>query len=547
MFSYKNKKILIVDDQKAFHVMLKTMLTNQGAKNISFAESAENAAKLAQQKEFDIYLVDYNLGSGKNGSQLLDYLKNNHLIPTTSICFIITGDSNKGMVLTAIEKSPDDYLMKPFSQTQLFNRLAKAASKKTILADIFEALKEKDYSLAISLCKEKIQTEPKYRGVCKNLLADILIQTKNYQGAEKILQPMVDNRPLIRASINLGKTYYLQKKYPEAIKILNRVIENTPLQMEAYQWLARAYQESGELNKALTILTHAANLTNHSIERHQEVALLAKEMDEHKIMLSSYSAILQLSRNSFYPDPCHLANYIHSIINYAKDQDDMDERKDILKKVQSTLYQSRFEEGRNKNFDFNNFDSICQAKVFLVLDQPLKAKRKILSTLQKNETLIEEIDDTLLCEAIFSLLDIGEFDYATPYLDELKTRHILDATAQASIEQATGERLESRMHNFKTYNKQGIQAFTEKSYKHAIECFNRALELEPLNSGALLNHIQVEIQLLRQAKNEPFKLLLSSCQSSFSLLSNTRLLEHHLKRHDELQKEYIEIKRAHKC
>ena len=36
MFSYKNKKILIVDDQKAFHVMLKTMLTNQGAKSITF-------------------------------------------------------------------------------------------------------------------------------------------------------------------------------------------------------------------------------------------------------------------------------------------------------------------------------------------------------------------------------------------------------------------------------------------------------------------------------------------------------------------------------
>ncbi|WP_413699666.1 response regulator [Psychromonas sp. KJ10-10] len=131
MFSYKNKRILIVDDQRPFHVMLKTMLANQGAQNISFADSADSAIRVAQNKEFDIYLIDYNLGSGKNGSQLLDYLRYNKLIPSRSLCFIITGDSNQGMVLTAIEKAPDDYLMKPFSQVQLFNRLNKASQKNS--------------------------------------------------------------------------------------------------------------------------------------------------------------------------------------------------------------------------------------------------------------------------------------------------------------------------------------------------------------------------------------------------------------------------------
>ena len=48
--------------------------------------------------------------------------------------------------------------------------------------------------------------------------------------------------------------------------------------MEAYQWLARAYKENDQLEKALLILTKAAETTNHSIERHQEVVLLANEM-----------------------------------------------------------------------------------------------------------------------------------------------------------------------------------------------------------------------------------------------------------------------------
>lgn len=543
MFSYKNKNILIVDDQKAYHVMLKTMLTNQGAKarNITYAEGADAAVKLAQCKAFNIFLIDYNLGAGKNGVQLIDYLRNNKLIPNTALCFIITGDNNRGMVLSAIEKSPDDYLMKPFSQTQLLNRLRKAAQKKSVLIDIFDSLQQKNYAQAITLCKDKIDKEPNYRRLCKTLLADILITTEKYEDAERILKPLVDQRPLLRSSISLGKSYYLQNKLTEAISLLQTVINNSPLQIEAYQWLARAYQKNNELKKALAILSDAASLTHQSIERHQEVALLASEMDEYKIMRASYAAILQLSRNSFYPDPCHLANYIRSIIEYAQSEDDISARKVILKQVSSALYQSRFEEGHNKNFDFNNYDEICQAKVMLALDEPLKAKRRILSTLQKNGKSPAELDTTFLCESLFSLLDIGEFDYAEPYLEEFKQRDILDTNKQISINKQTGGVIDSRMNTFKKHNKLGIQAFSQKYYSSALEHFNQALELAPLNSGALLNRIQVYLELLKQAGKDEEKELVSSCQNSFALLGNTSLPEVHASRYTQLQKEFSEL------
>jgi len=541
IFSYKNKSILIVDDQKAFHVMLKTMLTNQGALNIDCIDNAETAIKLAKRVIYDIYLIDYNLGSGKNGSQLIHYLRNNKIIPNTSICFIISGDNNKEMVLTAIETAPDDYLIKPFSQKQLFNRISNAIQKKMLLADVFNALEEKNYPAAIALCKNKINSKTKFRGLCKNLLANILIQDKNYQAAEEILLPLIAQRLLIRPAINLGKTYYLQKKYFDAIQLLSKIIERAPLQMEAYQWLARSYQECGDCSEALSILSHAANMTHHSIERHQEVALLASEMHEHKVMLSSYAAILQLSRHSFYPDPCHLANYIRCIINYAKEEENITERKTILKKVNSTLYQSRFEEGQNKDFDFNNFDKICQANVLLALNQPLKAKRKILNILHNVINPIAELDDTFLCESTFSLLDIGEFDFAEPYLDELKLRDIVDPTTQKTIKEQTGKTLETRIYSFKAQNKLGIQAFTAQRYDNALGHFNQALNLEPMNSGAMLNRLQVYIRLLMLTNKHEQGELLHICQSNFTLLNNTHLSEEHSKRYHELKKEFNQI------
>lgn len=544
MFSYQNKRFLIVDDQKTFHVMLKTMLTNQGAKNITFADTVDAAVKIAQRKEFDIYLIDYNLGAGKNGSQLLEYLRDNKLIPTQALCFIITGDSNRGMVLSAIEKAPDDYLMKPFSQTLLFNRLSKAAQKKNALAPIFSALNAGDTQQAIAQCRNKITQGDKFSHLCRSILADIFISIEDFTAAEQLLSAEITRRPLVRTCISLGKVYYLQQDYAKAIETLNDVIMNHPLQMDAYQWLSRAYRASGDLDKALQMLSHTANITHHSIEKHQEVAQLAQEVEEHQVMLKSYQAILQLSRNSFYPDPCHLANYIRSIFRYAETQEEIIERNITLKRVSSTLYQSRYEEGRNKGFDFNSYDQICQAQVFFSQGDSLKAKRRILSTLDKIERDISEIDNTLLCTSLFSLIDIGEFDYAAPYLEELTQRDILDSTTQLAIQKYTGDTLQKRINSFKIHNKLGIAAFEGRHLDAALEHFNAALILEPLNSGALLNRAQVYIELLRESTREMREERLNRCQESFKLLSNTHLPDGHAQRYKRLYEEFVDLKRS---
>jgi CheY-like chemotaxis protein len=541
MFRYDDKKILVVDDQRAFHVMLRTMLSNQGAKEIVFVESTDQAVKVATKNKFDIYLFDYNLGSGKNGVQLFDYLKRNHLIPSHALSFIITGDSNKRMVLTAMEKSPDDYLMKPFSPVQLSTRLSAAMQKKLILQEIYRSIAKREYKKAIALCEEKIHISPDYRNLCKNLLAEIYIDMKEYTKAERILQPLIDLRPLVRPSLTLGRSYYLQQKYKESIEVLTRLINYSPLQMEAYRWLARSYKSDGQLMNALNILTKAAETTHHSIERHQEVALLANEMEEYVLMVSSYSSILHLSRNSFYPDPCHLANYLRSIVTYAKQEKDIAERKLILKKVSSTLYQSRFEEGKNKDFNFNGFDEIYQANVFFALNEPLKAKRKLFNMLSNLESEIKDFDTTFLAESLFSLLDIGEFEEATPYLAELAERHIIDPTTEIYIRKQTGALLKNRIEHFTTYNKAGIQYFVNGEYQQALESFDKALALEPLNSGAILNRSQVFISLLQNDVKKHAHLV-KECENSIVVLNNTHLPTHHAERLKILRGELKKLK-----
>ena len=94
------------------------------------------------------------------------------------------------------------------------------------------------------------------------------------------------------------------------------------------------------------------------------------------------------------------------------------------------------------------------------------------------------------------------------------------------------------MHAFKLHNKNGIEAFKKGIYDEALQSFNQALKLEPLNSGALLNSIQVYINQLLSKEKHQRQEQLQKCQEKFNVLRNTHLSKDHRYRYNELQKEF---------
>ena len=79
-FNMLEKHIVVIDDQRSFQILIKVMLQNLGFSKITLLNSAEESRKRFQKEQFDIYLIDYNLGHGENGRQLIDYLKQQQLV-----------------------------------------------------------------------------------------------------------------------------------------------------------------------------------------------------------------------------------------------------------------------------------------------------------------------------------------------------------------------------------------------------------------------------------------------------------------------------------
>ena len=152
----KPQRILMVNEQRTFQVMMKAMLINIGISDITFCNNAEEARRRCQKGSYDIYLIDYDLGVGENGRQLLESLRDQNLIPPKSVVIMVSGDSSRAMVLSALEAEPDEYLMKPFSQEQFSFRLKRALARRQALSSIFSALADNNLPALLIACAEQI-------------------------------------------------------------------------------------------------------------------------------------------------------------------------------------------------------------------------------------------------------------------------------------------------------------------------------------------------------------------------------------------------------
>ncbi|BEU04092.1 response regulator [Agarivorans sp. OAG1] len=541
-YNYSDKQILIVDDQRAFQVMLKAMLQNFGATDVYFANTGEAAVRACKKRKFDILLVDYNLGTGKNGGQLLEELRVSELLEVDALFFIISGDNNKSMVLSALEMEPDEFITKPFSQFQLHNRLARAHVKRQSLREVYHALSKKQYQQVIELCDKQIEAESRYSNYCRNLRVEAQIALGEYVAAKEALEAILEERKQTWAKATLGRVHLLLKDNKSAIETLNRSIAESPLLLTGYDWLARAYRADGELDKALETVLKASKLAVNSIERQQLLAELAMEAGDLTLAKETFSTILQLARRSIHRGPHHLCNYVRSLIDEAQSEDDLYRKNRLLQEVNSVLFHARREEGKDDDFNFDAFEGISQARVHATKGELNKAKRLLFDSHDGLLDAPSKVSGELLPDTFLTLNSVGEFEYAMPFAEELEKRDDIDPMSLSSAHKVLkAEDFELKLGQFREYNKMGIEAYEENRFHEATSYFDKALQVAPGNTGAILNKIQAILKQLNQSEKGLSGQLLSDCKITIKLLDGLKLNDNHAERYSTLKSEFQQL------
>lgn len=532
----ENQRILIVDDQRAFQLMFKGILYSMGATNVAFAPSGEQALAKCANINYDILFVDYHLGVGKNGKQLLEDLREKKLLGPHSIFMLVTGENTVPMVMSAVELEPDDYLVKPFSQNVLRSRIQRIQSKKTQLAAVYQALFDEQAEQVVALCQQELGTESRYQQFCKRVLVENLIKLNHLDEAEYILQEVLSQRRSGWALLSQAKVYYQQNRFEDSMLLCQEAIENNRYFAEAYDIQAQNYRAIGDKDSAFNCIQSAAEIAPYSMQRQYLVMEIARDLNNIPQQVLASKQLYEITRRSIKQNVVHLLNYIRTVIDAAIRSDEPANRNRYLQEASLALQRVKRDEMLTREINFDLFESLCQARLESLSGAQYQAKKTYA---EASEELHNQ--HQILPDAIFLLNQIGEYEQAAT-LQKLLPAELMSNPILQSLFGVQQHFVDQKQLQFSELNKAGIKSYKEGNFTAAVKQFEAALEVAPMNTGSALNLIQASIQLLKSQQRHKSRDLFERCKKTFRIVDNMPLPEHHRVRYKELLQQFDKIR-----
>jgi len=118
----RNAAILLVDDSSTLlNLVSKALKTTIGVENILTAGNGKEAMKILRDKQIDIIISDWNMPE-MDGEELLYEVRNDPALKSTPF-IMMTTNSDRDFIVTAIQLGVTNYLVKPFTPSELEEKL----------------------------------------------------------------------------------------------------------------------------------------------------------------------------------------------------------------------------------------------------------------------------------------------------------------------------------------------------------------------------------------------------------------------------------------
>lgn len=123
MLKSDSAKVLVADDTVSIRQILKSMLREMGFKNIIEAADGTQTAKMMGLQSFQLILCDWEM-PGLKGDELLGMARQSPK-NKESVFIMCTGNNNPENVKNAIALGVSNFIIKPFNQKILREKLEK--------------------------------------------------------------------------------------------------------------------------------------------------------------------------------------------------------------------------------------------------------------------------------------------------------------------------------------------------------------------------------------------------------------------------------------
>ncbi|WP_444998184.1 response regulator [Aliikangiella sp. IMCC44359] len=492
---YSQKTVLIIEDFAEFGRSLRGMMQTLGSKNITLVYNGEDAIQECKERKYDIILSDYNLGDSKDGQQILEELLTFNLLKTNSVFLMITAENTTAMVMGALEFQPDSYLTKPFNGSILKSRLDKAIYKKDLLAPIARLMLKKKWKEALKLCNEESEKHPKFRMAYLRLKYGCLKKLKMYDKALELTTQIVNERPIPWAMLGVGEIFYAKKELDRASDLFNDMINEFPMVIEGYDWLAKIQYEQGRPIEAQYTLVKAVERSPKALHRQKKLGEIAEENDDITVMTNAFRQAVKFGKNSAFSTPDEFIKLTKSIGLQLKGNSNVD-RKKLIAESESIF--SKLERRFKSNPAVQFRSAVAHADFSAITNDEQKVEKYLTTANRFYERIEEHIGAEESIEISESLKHLGQKELAESILEEAVEQYFDDPKFLKKAEKlTTNKHLIANSKKANQYNNKAITSFKNKDFNAAIENFARASEIAPNNVNINLNHVQ---SLLKRAQ-----------------------------------------------
>ncbi|MCP5207213.1 MAG: response regulator [Hahellaceae bacterium] len=528
---YRNTRFLIVDSQLEGRLLIERRLKALGAWFIDSAVDGPQAIERCDKGLFDVVICEYHL-EGRNGQHVLEELRERHILNYTAVFIMVSAETTREMVLSAIDHQPDAYITKPIAEDVLQQRLDTLLIDGEALYNIRHAMDMKRHSEAINLCEDKIFKGSKYARWCEKTVADLYFRTKSYDDALRTYQRVLSEKPLIWAQIGIARVYLVMEDYAKAEVQLANVLNVSSNCLVAHDLMAELLVLTGRSQEAQSLLTGAVSKSPTAIRRHArlgEVCVLNNDVDS---ATEAYRNAVRLGEFSIFNKPENHVGFARALAEKSESMPmelrarHAQEALEVLDKAAATMSLS----------DTCQFQkSVVDAK----LHHRLRDKASADQSLSQAESLYQRIGIQLesrdSLEFAEALLNSGKDTEAESILTHVMILHGTDANVVKRIADIREEPVSTgAKQRAAELNKEGIQAVDRDDMKEAIQIFSEALDYSPRHPALNLNMVQVIIKYVAAAPAESH--LLETARQCLHRLGNMAESHRQYARYQHLKK-----------
>jgi DNA-binding response OmpR family regulator len=496
----KHKKVLVIDDFANVRKAIRTMLLDLGFQTVNEAGDGNSATKLMRETKHDLVLCDFNLGKGRDGMRLLEEWRLLNLLAPEALFVLITGETARDIVISALEIEPDDYLTKPFTMEVLSIRMMRLFERRQIMLPLIAALDKKDWPVVARIAREVNDQHPRYRSAAQKYFVEALIQQNHLTEAESFLYGLLGKRYQCWAQTYLHRIELLQDKPDSAEKGLKAVLQRSPNEMVAYDYLVNALQAQDKGEEVQFWLEQAIARAPRNINRQQHLVAVAQEnLDLQRANLAQRD-LLNLAADTMHESLGRFQTYIKDLQHEAGSCDEV-RRKEIQREI--TNAGKRMLESFPSDHNARLFSKALQIQKSNAKSADVRYERSLKALFEES---FEDTDQLIPETAIF----VAETFYLAKRFDEgdemvrrfkICFSHLPQVVSTLNSLQAEPIPVSARK-EAKELNSQGIDLYRRHEYSASIQFFERAISLSPRHPGIILNFVQSHLmQMKSDGKN----------------------------------------------